>query len=396
MLNRRTFLISLSSLVLPACTTEQIIRASRTALEQDAFSNGTFSTENLKDAALSVAQNRAQGWANNPDSFQRDLKQLQQFAGQFARDVIRVWGEQDARSSDKDSWVKYTDRYQSRGIIDFRRGVVRVETLQPDRLKEAIIMTILSPDDPDGVDLFSDRAIKLGAEPFLYNQVVDHDGKAMRWRWRASRFADYLIRHRLHKRQVIVPSGQRRVETSVEFSLLRNSSQQRQQRYSQQVNNHSQKYQQDPALVYAIIETESHFNPFAVSWVPAYGLMQIVPKTAGRDAWKLIHGRDGTPSRDYLFNADNNIRMGCAYLYILQSRYLANINHPRSQEYCIIAAYNGGAGNVLRCFSSNRNSAFRQINQLSPSQVYERLRSRMPEESRHYLKKVTQAKERYQ
>ncbi len=383
--SRRTFLLALSSLALPGCTTQQVLQASRTALQQSS----------LEDAALSVARNRAHSWVNNPTVLQQDLKQVKRFANRFITDVISVWGQENARSSDTDSWVKYTDNYQSRGIIDFRKGTVRVESLIPGQLKQAIISTLLSPDDPNGVDLFSAKPIKPGAEPFLYEQVLDQDGKAIRWNWRATHFADHLIKTAKQSRQVTLNNGRKRTESWVEFPLVSNHGKRRQGKYGALVDQHSRKYHQDTALVYAIIETESHFNPFAVSWVPAYGLMQIVPRTAGRDSWKLIHGGAGTPSRNYLFNPSNNIRMGCAYLYILQSRYLAGVNHPVSKEYCMIAAYNGGAGNVLRCFSRDRNKAFRLINQSSPDQVYLRLRSKMPKESQDYLKKVNLAKKRY-
>jgi len=144
----------------------------------------------------------------------------------------------------------------------------------------------------------------------------------------------------------------------------------------------------DPSL-------ESDFNPYAVSWVPAYGLMQIVPTTAGRDAFEKIHGRKGTPSRDYLFNVENNIRMGTAYLNILQTRYLVGVKNRTSREYCVIAAYNGGAGNVLRSFSNERTQALAMINRSSPQAVYQRLRTKMPKESQHYLQKVTRAKSNY-
>lgn len=385
MLSRRKLLLALSTFALPGCTPQEVIRHARTAATQGS----------LENAARSVARSRAQSWANNPELLSKDLKRIEAFAGRFILDVINVWGEEEARSPDRDTWVKYTDNYRSRGIVDFKRGIVRVETLEPNKLKQAIITTLLSPDDPGKVDLFSAKPIKAGDEPFLYKQVVDQDGKAIRWNWRASRYADHLERTVLKRRTVTLKNGQKKTEVYVEFPLVQNHSARRQGKYGSLVDKYSRKYQQDTALVYAIIETESHFNPFAVSWVPAYGLMQIVPKTAGRDAYKQIHGRSGTPSRDYLFNPDNNIRMGCAYLYILQSRYLAKVNHPLSLKYCMIAAYNGGAGNVTRCFSSNRNRAFQLINQSSPEQVYQRLRSKMPKESQGYLKKVTDAQRRY-
>ena len=54
--------------------------------------------------------------------------------------------------------------------------------------------TLLTPDDPASVDLFSSKSIKLEGQPFLYNQVVDQDKKPIQWSWRANRFADYLNR----------------------------------------------------------------------------------------------------------------------------------------------------------------------------------------------------------
>lgn len=87
--------------------------------------------------------------------------------------------------------------------------------------------------------------------------------------------------------------------------------------------------------------------------------------------------------------------MGCAYLYMLNTRYLAKVRNTRSKEYCVIAAYNGGAGNVLRSFSSSNEEAFKKINRLSPEQVWAVLRRKMPSESRSYLVKVVEAKKKY-
>ena len=70
-------------------------------------------------------------------------------------------------------------------------------------------------------------------------------------------------------------------------------------------------------LVFAIIHSESSFNPLAKSHIPAFGLMQIVPKTAGRDAYKFLYNKDNLVSGEYLYNSENNIKMGTAYLHIL-------------------------------------------------------------------------------
>lgn len=380
-LSRRRFLSACVPLTLAGCTTHDAFRIAESVARGNS----------LEGALTSRVKSHATGWVTNPAGLARDLQQLQS----LVEKITSVWGDEEGLKPGPKQYVKYTDSYRSRGVIDFQAGVVRVETLEPALLKQAIVTTLLSPADPRQVDLFSDKPVPLGDEPFLLNQITDHEGKAVRWPWRANRFADYLLANAVKNRAVKLADGSHKEEKYVEFPLLPEHTLKRRYRYSEYVERYARQYQLESALVYAIIETESHFNPYAVSWVPAYGLMQIVPKTAGRDAYQEIHGRAGTPSRDYLFNVENNIRMGCAYLHILQSRYLAGIENPLSREYCIIAAYNGGAGNVLRSFTGDRKQSIRQINQLSPKQVYQRLRSRMPHESRGYLAKVTAAKPRY-
>lgn len=84
----------------------------------------------------------------------------------------------------------------------------------------------------------------------------------------------------------------------------------------------SEKYGVDESLILAIMQTESSFNPYAVSGSDALGLMQVVQHTAGKDVFQM-RGKWGTPSRSYLFDPENNIDTGTAYLAILQNNYWA-------------------------------------------------------------------------
>ncbi|ORQ10384.1 lytic murein transglycosylase, partial [Vibrio cholerae] len=87
-------------------------------------------------------------------------------------------------------------------------GKITVETVSPTdpkaHLRNAIITTLLTPDDPAGVELFSSKNITLAnkGEPFLYQQVVDQDKQPIQWSWRANRYADYLIANHLQVKQV--------------------------------------------------------------------------------------------------------------------------------------------------------------------------------------------------
>jgi membrane-bound lytic murein transglycosylase C len=161
-------------------------------------------------------------------------------------------------------------------------------------------------------------------------------------------------------------------------------------KYRPLVHQFAQQYRISPSLVFAIIRTESNFNPYAVSSAPAYGLMQLVPTSGGREAYRKAKGQDVAPSRDYLFDPANNVELGTAYLNVLMFNQLEAVDHNVSREYCVIAAYNTGPSNVFRTFSRDHTTAVNQINSLQPAGVYEQSRQHLPyEETRHYLEKVT-------
>ncbi|MEF1261436.1 transglycosylase SLT domain-containing protein, partial [Vibrio harveyi] len=88
--------------------------------------------------------------------------------------------------------------------------------------------------------------------------------------------------------------------------------------YLPAIQQESAKRELPPALVLAIMHEESHFNPKAKSHVPAYGLMQIVPTTAGHDVNKLYRGKDKPMKANDLYDPNLNIETGTAYLKILQ------------------------------------------------------------------------------
>ena len=91
----------------------------------------------------------------------------------------------------------------------------------------------------------------------------------------------------------------------------------------------SERYNVDPALVRAVIETESNWNPAARSRKGAVGLMQLIPSTAQR------FGVNDA------FNPKQNVEAGVRYLKVLLERYNGNLD-------LALAAYNAGEGAVDR------------------------------------------------
>ncbi|MDX6481365.1 MAG: soluble lytic murein transglycosylase [Gaiellaceae bacterium] len=106
-------------------------------------------------------------------------------------------------------------------------------------------------------------------------------------------------------------------------------------RYESIVRGYAQQRQLDPALLAAVIETESKFDPEARSSAGAVGLMQLTPETAQAIALNT-HGSKFRLSD--LTNPDINVRYGSWYLRRLLDKY--------HDERLALAAYNAGQGNV--------------------------------------------------
>lgn len=312
----------------------------------------------------------------------------------FFEQGFSQWGD-DFVTPSRQSYVKYLDDYASRAQVDFKLGRIRVETQKVDNyqavLAHAISSTLLTPADPKHVDIYTAQDVGLTGQPFLLNKVKDHEGKSIAFLWRAQRYAQYLIESQLKSGWV---NGHKTYW--VDIPLVAQFKQIAVQQYLPFVTLAGQRYGIDEALILALIEAESSFNPFAVSRSQAYGLMQVMPNTAGRDYFQRIKKNKLKPSRQYLFNAKNNIEIGSGYLSILRDIYLSGIRDPLSQEYCMIAAYNGGAGQLLRSFDSNKKKAIAKINRMSSAQVYRYIVTKHPKlESRNYLKKVLRNQKKY-
>jgi soluble lytic murein transglycosylase len=108
-------------------------------------------------------------------------------------------------------------------------------------------------------------------------------------------------------------------------------------RYTSIVRGHARNYRIDPALLAAVIEVESKFEPDAKSRSGAIGLMQLLPSTAHGIA---VHTGGSNFRTDDLYDPEINVRYGAWYLRHLLDKY--------GSERLALAAYNAGQTNVDR------------------------------------------------
>lgn len=326
------------------------------------------------------------------EAFSKDTQGLDILTGQFSHNIDQIWGVNELLVASRKDYVKYTDSYYTRSHVSFDEGVITVESQQDtSRLHNAIVHTLLMGSDAKGIDLFASGDVPISSRPFLAGQVVDNFGQQITNEFVAGNFADYLISNKLQSRRL---SNGRLVQFVV-IPMIANHVAVRAQKYIPMVRRAARKYNLDESLILGIMQTESSFNPYAISYANAIGLMQVVPHTAGRDVFQM-KGRGGQPSKRYLFDPEKNIDAGASYLWLLQNKYLDGITNPTSKRFAMISAYNSGAGAVLRVFHEDKEMAIAQINRLYPEQVYRILTTAHPSaQARNYLIKVDKAQKSY-
>jgi soluble lytic murein transglycosylase len=117
-------------------------------------------------------------------------------------------------------------------------------------------------------------------------------------------------------------------------------------KYLPLIEQNSRKYNLDPALVCAVIHTESRFNDDALSNKGASGLMQILRTTADWASQEI--GLSGY-SYDRIFEPETNIEIGCWLLNRLHAQFGGTEK--------ALAAYNAGSGNVTKWLGNEAYSS---------------------------------------
>jgi soluble lytic murein transglycosylase len=143
-------------------------------------------------------------------------------------------------------------------------------------------------------------------------------------------------------------------------------------RYPAIVRGHARQYGLDPALLAAVIYSESRFRPHVRSKQGAIGLMQLLPSTAEGIATRT--GGNAFVPAD-LDNPEINVRYGAWYLRHLREHYKGL---PDSTTLAL-AAYNAGMANVDSWVAKTRPG---QPLQIPPAFA----------ETRHYLDGIKHAR----
>ena len=312
----------------------------------------------------------------------------------FKREIMQRWGEREMVESSKKVWVEYSDDMSARFKVDFEKGEAIVEVLSEiNESKQSVIKRIektmesMLNSKGKSIDFKSEVVAQ---QPVTAKPIMDESQIKVSKEEIARKSSSY------EKKGVSTSCGEKNVNTVV-LQLSPNHLSERAAKFSPLVKQYSQRFDVDEPLIYAIMEQESAFNPMARSSV-AYGLMQLVPSSGGKDAYRYVHKQDVEPSPEFLYVPDNNIRLGTAYIKILMTREFPAIQDRTNRMLCSIAAYNTGSGNVAKAFTGNYSvsSAAMKINCMTNEQLYNHLKNNLHHpEARDYIQKVTSKMRKY-
>ncbi|MBT3937464.1 murein transglycosylase domain-containing protein [Desulfobacula sp.] len=402
---------------------------------------------------LSEFQNYVAEVTSQYDAYEQ--QQIREFEA-FKKDVEEKW--QDFKAPSKKEYVEYDDDLDSRASVDFEKGEITIEVIveeeiptpdpepikkvektvpkqetkqapirqvtqekkkdtEPKSLKSIVekTKTPVSQKEkpqqrsPELKKKISDQKLqrKLAdilkakgddGKPMLNKQVVDKKGKTVTPATAKAYASELVANAPVATKTYKAKDGKKRTVYTVKIPMKSDHINTRADRYKQEVLKQSKRFNIDPIIAFAVMETESAFNPKAKSHIPAYGLMQLVPKSGARDAYLYVYKKDKFLDRDYLYKPGNNIELGCAYLAKIRHQYFKSIKDDERAYICTVPAYNTGIGNVAKALVNKPKlkPAAQKANSMSPDQLYKKLMKDLKyKEARDYLERVWTRKDKY-
>lgn len=194
---RRTLLLATPWLA--SCSTRQVINV---ALSKDP-----------KATARAMAESQVEAYKRDPQALVNDFNRIAAEVGRLftalKAESAKRWGKTESETlPGPKRYVKYSEGYRNRVVVDYELNTIKVEHLEEAdveaRLRSAIVVTLLTPEDPARVDLFTDREVALEGKPFLQDLVLDQNQKPLRTRADVERYAQYLVTRRLQRRTIQV------------------------------------------------------------------------------------------------------------------------------------------------------------------------------------------------
>ncbi len=301
-----------------------------------------------------------------------------------------IWG--DFKESSPKTWVGYSEDLSGRTSVDFDSSKVVVEVVvdedsSQEEVKQklqALTKKILEEKDETGSSILEGQ---VAAPDNPEKAIKPGDAKKV-----------------VETAKITEKNVNGKKVFSINLDLVSDNDKKRIAKYQDLISKFCKEAGIEPALALAIIKTESCFNPRAYNRTGnAYGMMQIVPKYAGRTMNRILFKKDEEPDSKTLFDPKKNLRMGINFLGHLKNTSWKKITNEINQRYCVICSYNGGSGAIYIALAGKTSKIPQEkwdemmalLNSDKNEEVYNLLHTKSWEETRHYIKVVEERYKQY-
>lgn len=291
----------------------------------------------------------------------------------YEKIISKKWSKAEFSTQKKS--VIYSDDFNIKESMDFEKGSYKVEIISKEKPTAKEFDAVLAKTRKDSL---KDRVKN---DPLLDGIKSDDNTKY---------YKEIIPKKSIKTSDIKVSHSEDKVIYYIDVPFVTDYYKKLASIYEKDIDKYSKKYNIQKEYILGIIQTESNFNPKAVSHIPAYGLMQIVPSSGGLDAYEYITGKKRLLPKYYLVNPTKNIELGCAYINKIQTVYLKGIKDKKSLYYATSTSYNAGIGSLYNSFGRTKKSAVNSINKMDREELYKHLRDReyFLQEAVGYVEKV--------
>jgi membrane-bound lytic murein transglycosylase C len=324
----------------------------------------------------------------------------------FIGSVEEKWGGFD--KSTQSVWVQYDkDDLNAKSSVDFEQGLVTIETMvEADSEEEAKTLSrdlierrldrLMKDDEANPISVISNSLMGLNEQTLAGNGIrgfVDDGGfiiEIIPDRPRIKKRKSTRKRSKKRTKKKSEPKSRKAYKTKSTIKMTPDHLSKRAKMIFPIVKSQCKNWDLDKSLVLSVIHVESYFNPRAISHVGAVGLMQLMPQYGATEAYKDLYGKKWKPDKKFLFNPNNNIKLGCFYLNKLHYEYFKDVKNDFKRRYSSIASYNWGMGNVRRKVLNNKKAL-----KMEDEDFFRYMSGKLPEETRNYISRIRENEKNY-
>lgn len=292
------------------------------------------------------------------------------------QEVLQKWDVYEQTS--KKIWVDYSGERDAVSQANFESGKVVIEAVVPK--------TAADPKEA-GKALIAQKAKEMVEKPAGDGKPVMQE---MLPQETVSAVTEAKAEAVVDPKPIVGKDGVERVKVRVELNMVPDHIKKRAERYQATVEEEAHKRGVEPALVMAVMHTESAFNPMARSPVPAFGLMQLVPRFAAKEAYVQLYGKEKVLPPEYLYDPKNNIELGTTYMARLLQTYFTDVQDAVKRRYIAICAYNWGPTAMRKKLVDQV-----KIDGMKADELFRLLQKRVPNETKDYLQRVEERRALY-